>query len=1243
MQGIRTVIVLSVLLAGVVGLGVWFGLRDPGKASKSGTSGGVAGPAPKEVVPDLPDAPAPKAAHGRGRITGRILLFKTGAPVKDVVVRLTGGPKGDDAAEDISGPDGYFRLKDIQAGTGYEVVVVHGEFAPVRRPGIGVVNGEVSDLGVLFLEREVGFTVRVEDGAKNPVAQATVAVYPTSQQPNRYGYDPGSWMDRVLGATQIPTPVQSAVTGDDGQVEITGLPAGYYSVSAEAEGFARAGVNRLLTPENEKEPVVVRVGRGFPLAGRVLDLEGVPAKGAVLASPNASGGVGASYLRKISPIAEDGGYAFAGLAPGPVSLMVLPEEGVPMPAGTVRIPDLARYDINLGGGGSMEGEVTDPEGEPIAGAEIRAMVRAPRGGVQFAALAITDADGKYRIDGLPAGTLSMFEVLAEGFARYPAPGEVRQQPYLSPDSVVRVDVDMIRGSVLAGKVTAGEGKAVANARVIIIPRSAWGWSRESVITAHDGTYRVEALAPGEYALQVLAEGLYQEDFPRNRWQVLQPQSKLDDKWKVRIEEGVEETKKDLELTTGAIVRGTVEDTLGEPVARARITLSGQQNQVPVFSGDDGAFELTGVTETERAWVYANLQGRSARSDQLSVAAGGEVNGIRLTLKASCTISGRVELQDGGSPRGGTVRAVQGDPRTNTWLLRQGGAGVPVAEDGSFVIEDAPAGQVTLVAMVPGYPSGMSDILNLIEGTDMPGVAVLMERGLSVSGRVITSGGKAIAGAEISIYGRGNMGQLPGMGGPFGGGQVTVAQTDGNGEFVLLGLTPGKFTVTARKEGLIPISRRNIDPANGDTLQLEMSEGGTISGVVTNASGQPVSGMSISLARQGGNRGAMPQATSGSDGTFSLAGVPEGVFTVTAASGWGGKLNYTTASKEGVHPGDSDVNLIVAEGFRITGQIIDPEGKPASGLVVRVISSDGGNNRTNKWALVKFGGSFEVSGLPSGIYTVVVEARGGGLASTQVPNVAAGTEGMQILLSRAMDIEGIVVAPDGSAAANVWVRAEPMPNSPGTRGSGRSVADGNYKIGSLAPGNYRLTFTAPGRFVTQVLDNIPAGAGGVNAQMEEGLVLAGQASGPDGTPASGVTLSANPVGGGPSVRVSADREGKFRFGGLEGKKYAITLTRSAAGYILQKPVTAEAGKEDVKLEFEYGLLIAGSVIDAQGRAISGAWVSASGTNTGARTGEDGTFVLRGVPPGRTTLRLWANGKRATAEVIAGNQSVQIRVE
>jgi hypothetical protein len=55
------------------------------------------------------------------------------------------------------------------------------------------------------------------------------------------------------------------------------------------------------------------------------------------------------------------------------------------------------------------------------------------------------------------------------------------------------------------------------------------------------------------------------------------------------------------------------------------------------------------------------------------------------------------------------------------------------------------------------------------------------------------------------------------------------------------------------------------------------------------------------------------------------------------------------------------------------------------------------------------------------------------------------------------------------------------------------------------------------------------------------------------------------------------------------------------------------------------------------------VSVQGTSVNARTGTDGTFVLRGLLAGTRTLRVWANGKQANVQVNAGDLSVQIRVE
>jgi hypothetical protein len=143
----------------------------------------------------------------------------------------------------------------------------------------------------------------------------------------------------------------------------------------------------------------------------------------------------------------------------------------------------------------------------------------------------------------------------------------------------------------------------------------------------------------------------------------------------------------------------------------------------------------------------------------------------------------------------------------------------------------------------------------------------------------------------------------------------------------------------------------------------------------------------------------------------------------------------------------------------------------------------------------------------------------------------------------------------------------------------------------------------------------------------------------------VTLSALPEGERRRAQVTTDAEGKFRFGGLEEKKYVLTVARSRDGHVLLEPVTAEAGKEDLKLRLDYGLTITGSVVDASGKAIPNTWINArsleGGRSTSGRSAADGTFTLKGLSPGRVRLYIWTGSQQLQVDVRAGDQSIQIR--
>jgi len=1240
MDGLKILLILGLVLAIFVAIGFWLVDDEAVSESEDGEFEVAIAPPIEETDPEVV-APREevKKEQGRGGLTGRILLFKTREPVKDVVVRLVTGPRNFEPTAETTDPDGWFRFENLPAGPGYELQVQHGEHAPVKRLDLAVLAGESTEIDVIFLEQAVTITVTVIDGGKKPIPEAEVSIY-SAKGPRNY-YNPDSWMEQVLKSTQIPTPLLTAKTDEKGNASIKDLPAGYYSVAASAEGFARAGAEKLLSPDTQDEPVIIKLGKGYALTGMVTDSKGKPVVGRVLVTPGSSGFTwGSSFLKNAVDIDEKGLYLLEGLPPGPSSLAVVPATGTTVPAGVVKIPDLDRYDIRLGEAAKIEGTITDEQGEPIAGAEVRATLYRSMGNQYFGAAALSDEEGKYEIPALPAGNLNNFIVVCQGYARYPPPGAFQENQVLSAGTSLRVDVKLRKGGSLTGKVTRkSDQKLLSGARVIAIPRSSWGGgAQENATTAEDGTYKIENLAPGEYAIQVTAEGCFQPDFPSG-WRAGRAGTKLDDKWKVKIPLGGEETEKDLELEVGGEISGWVEDNAGERVAGVRITVSGVSSQLPVITDKQGEFKITGVKGGNRINVYAYAPGRWARADPpVSVSPGGKVEGIVLRLKATIKVSGVVELSDGKPPDGGTVRVVNGDPRRNKWLLNSGGKTIPVGPDGAFEVEGITPGMISVIARVPGYMKAFSDAQTVPEGTDLEGVRVMLQAGNKISGYVRLKTGEPIEAVEISVREE--------TGGWYYGTNGTVAQTDDHGHFEIDGLGEGKYRVNARKEGLSPASKSGVRPISGEEVSLEMQAGGEISGRVFDMQGNGIGGLHVSLKIiQGQRPPAMPSTSTSGDGTFKLTGVLDGYYRVNVAPGWNSKLNYTQGHHEGARPGDNGIEIQVQRGQRISGRVLDPQGEPMGRIRIWSNPVEGGGRSSS--SQTDADGTFELVGLSYGSHNITIEARGE-YASITEPNVGAGTEGITITVGRAQVIEGVVVDASGLPARGVSIRARPMPGSTGTSRWSSTRTDGTFKLTRLAPGNYQITFTASGRFATQTLSDVASGSTGVAVQMFVGEFIAGIAVDAQGKPVSGSRVNAHPIHGGTSSSASTNKEGKFKIVGLDPGPHRLTASANQAGFLLDEPVEAETGKDDVKLVLRQGLSIRGQVVDATGKGTRG-WVyivSGGGSFRGRwfSADRDGNFSIVGLPEGKVKLRTWVSGyEQVETECYAGDQSVQLQVQ
>jgi len=141
----------------------------------------------------------------------------------------------------------------------------------------------------------------------------------------------------------------------------------------------------------------------------------------------------------------------------------------------------------------MQGTLVNPDGEPMAGAEVRAFpvqaVGLPDEETPASAYAVTDQGGHYHLDGMEAGVFNVFARQSQGNKGLMIP-EVR---YEAIPLDLGVDTLVSSGSI-AGRVFVGDSPA--EEVFCYIPGSAI-----AAITGADGRFTLPNIPPGTYTLK----------------------------------------------------------------------------------------------------------------------------------------------------------------------------------------------------------------------------------------------------------------------------------------------------------------------------------------------------------------------------------------------------------------------------------------------------------------------------------------------------------------------------------------------------------------------------------------------------------------------------------------------------------------------------------------------------------------------------------------------------------------------
>jgi len=390
------------------------------------------------------------------------------------------------------------------------------------------------------------------------------------------------------------------------------------------------------------------------------------------------------------------------------------------------------------------------------------------------------------------------------------------------------------------------------------------------------------------------------------------------------------------------VTGKVTNTAGAPISGASVSSGGNG----AITGADGGYTLQvpGGTST----LTAALAGYQNASESVTVTSGGSTQADPLQLQPNNpgNISGTVADGNGSALSGATVSAA--------------GLSTTSGEEGSYTLNNLPAGQTTILASLTGYQTGSASLSVVAAATTAAPTITLISSAGTVSGAVKNSAGSPIVGASVG----------------YGGGTTT---TDSNGNYTLPGIPVGTVQLVASAQGF-QSATQSVTVYGGKTSAANFTlaaapANGTVTGKITNAS----SGAIVTEATVSWTGGS---TTSNTSGIYTLTNISGGTQNITAVKT--GYLPHTLAVAV-TGGATSTLNIPIATGGKISVKVVTSSGAAVGGASVTI---KGGSVATTVSGLTSSTGFFTTNWIPVGTYTVTV-AKSGFTTQSKTISVASG--------------------------------------------------------------------------------------------------------------------------------------------------------------------------------------------------------------------------------------------------------------
>ncbi|GAB1765757.1 carboxypeptidase regulatory-like domain-containing protein [Priestia megaterium] len=881
--------------------------------------------------------------------------------------------------------------------------------------------------------------------------------------------------------------VATATTNAQGQYSVANLAPGSYTVTFGQPGFGsqtigaiiqsnqtttlNAALNRLVGAINGS----ITSGQGGGLAGAVVN---------VFLNNNLVASVTTD---------QGGAYSVPNLAPGSYTITAIAQNFQSKVAGA-QVVASQTTSVNFSltpDPGTLTGTVTDSTGAVVAGATIN--VRTTVGGA-ITGSTVTDQNGVYTVPNLAAesyivtATALNFQTTSQGTA-------IRSNQATTLNFTLAFNPVTITGTIKNQQT----GDPVAGAQIQVRILDTNGAVIATVFANSQGNFLAPQLAPGTYTLVVTAPN-FQTNFATV---TVSPGSQANIDVSLAPNPG---------LITGQVVNGIT----GDPIIGGGVSVVNQSNvQVQAgFTDSQGNYTIEGLPPgnyhviVSAANFQTNIAGGIVLADtttavnvSLSPEPGlitGNVSPVQPNTVVELYSAKNVFIQSGLTDSSGNYQfsnlapgnyiliasspnfAVQSagaivssntattvsftlipNPSTISGVVTDtGGAAIPNASvqifdanetilatagtdaNGAYSIGNLPSGSFSVLVTAPSFGHLTSGII-LSPGSTLANINfALTPNPGAVSGQVTNEGtGAPLAGSTIVIR------QAIGS-----GVAVATVTSDSSGNFLVQGLAPGGYTVTAsfptfgtKTVGAIVSSDATA------TASIALNElAGSISGQLVDSTGTPITGPNLQVRLLDLNGVLIEALLAQPDGTFAFFNVSPGNYVLNASAP---AFQATTIGVRVQADQQVQTSVILQPSpATLTGQVINQQiGTGIAGSIISVINPNTG-------LLIGRGasgqdGTFVIENLPAGSFVASTGAQNFGTDSRAVILSPGQTTTTTLTLTpNPGSVSGFVVnRNNGDTLAGASIQIFDQTGAPAVSASAN--AQGQFLVSGLAPGLY----------------------------------------------------------------------------------------------------------------------------------------------------------------------------------------------